>query len=244
MYGVSLYNILDEKAIKRWRANISHTMKGSNNHFYGKHHTDATKEKISIHNKAYYSTHSGSMLGKHHTLETKMKIKLRLNPKYGIAHPNHRSTICLNTMEKFDCINAGSRKFGVAYSLISRYCTHKTLSAGRKNGIPLLWMYYDEFLKCGVSFNINSRINYILNYKTGGNNPSAKKVVCITTDTIFETITEAAIFHNIDNSGIVKCCKGKIKYSGKEKNTNTKLVWVYYSDYIKSCQTSVKSEVT
>ena len=61
---------------------------------------------------------------------------------------------------------------------------------------------------------------------SGRNNPSAKSIICITTGLLFFTIKEASEYYNIDNSGIAKCCKGKIKYCGKLSN-GTKLVWRY-----------------
>ena len=60
----------------------------------------------------------------------------------------------------------------------------------------------------------------------GKNNPKAKSIICITTNRVFFTIKEAANHYNIDESGIVKCCKGKRKNCGKLSN-GTKLVWRY-----------------
>ena len=47
---------------------------GENNPFYGKHHTDETKQKISIVNKDRLSGENHPMYGKHHTDETRQKI--------------------------------------------------------------------------------------------------------------------------------------------------------------------------
>jgi len=46
---------------------------------------------------------------------------------------------------------------------------------------------------------------------SGANNPSARPVICITTNEEFEYATLAANKYNIDLSGIIKCCKGKVK---------------------------------
>ena len=59
----------------------------------------------------------------------------------------------------------------------------------------------------------------------GKDSSMAKSVICITTKRIFFTLTEAGLYYNTDNSGIAKCCKGKIRFSGKYNNT--KLVWRY-----------------
>ena len=64
------------------------------------------------------------------------------------------------------------------------------------------------------------------------NNPSAKKVICITTGEIFEYAKLGAEKYKRDLSGLIKCCRGKTKYCGKLED-GTKLVWKYYEDYIK-----------
>lgn len=46
---------------------------------------------------------------------------------------------------------------------------------------------------------------------SGKNNPSAKQIICTTTNEIFEYAKLAALKYNIDLSGIIKCCKGKAK---------------------------------
>ena len=60
----------------------------------------------------------------------------------------------------------------------------------------------------------------------GKNNPRAKKVICITTGKVFDTIKEASEFYNICNSSIIECCKGRQQSAGKLQN-GTKLIWKY-----------------
>lgn len=77
----------EEWTIKR-RQDRSKLMKGSLNHFYGKQHSDETKEKmrnrivsestkllISKTQKDRYTRSPGTFLGKHHTEETKEKLR-------------------------------------------------------------------------------------------------------------------------------------------------------------------------
>ena len=54
-----------------------------------------------------------------------------------------------------------------------------------------------------------------LHYNIKQNNPARKKVLCIETNIIFETITDANKSYGIDISAIVKCCKGKRQTAGK-----------------------------
>ena len=54
-----------------------------------------------------------------------------------------------------------------------------------------------------------------------------KKVICINTNIVYDSIKQAGEDTNTDTSCIVKCCKGKIKSAGKDVKGN-KLVWEYY----------------
>ena len=61
----------------------------------------------------------------------------------------------------------------------------------------------------------------------GANNGHAKKVRCITTNKIFDTVTEAQLFYEIKSaSNISSCCRGNRKTAGKLKD-GTKLKWEY-----------------
>ena len=58
-------------------------------------------------------------------------------------------------------------------------------------------------------------------------NPNARKVICITTGQIFNTIKEAGIEMKTQGSHITSCCRGERKSSGKLED-GTKLVWRYF----------------
>ena len=68
--------------------------------------------------------------------------------------------------------------------------------------------------------------------RKGADNPASKKIICITTGFIFDTIKQASNFYKCDGSGISKCCRGKEKHCGKLED-GTKLSWMYYEDYLK-----------
>ena len=59
----------------------------------------------------------------------------------------------------------------------------------------------------------------------GKNKHNETSVICIKTKRIFYTTKEGANFYNIDNSSIVKCCKGKLKTCGKYNGLRLK--WKY-----------------
>lgn len=64
----------------------------------------------------------------------------------------------------------------------------------------------------------------------GDKNPSARKIICITTREIFNTIRVASGKYNVSCGNIVNCCKGKYKSAGKHPITGEKLIWRYYED--------------
>ena len=63
------------------------------------------------------------------------------------------------------------------------------------------------------------------NFK-GEKNPRAKSVICITTNAVFTTVKEGAIFYGTHSQSISKCCKGKRKSAGKLAD-GTPLIWRY-----------------
>ncbi len=70
-----------------------------------------------------------------------------------------------------------------------------------------------------------SRPNHSLMMR-GGNNPRAKKVICITTGEKFACAKDAEKKYGVSNSMILKCCKGVHRYGGKLSD-GTPLIWAY-----------------
>ena len=61
-------------------------------------------------------------------------------------------------------------------------------------------------------------------------NQHYKKVICLTTNKVFDTIKDAAREYNIKSPvGITHCCRGESEYSGKLYD-GTKLKWKYYNE--------------
>ena len=58
-----------------------------------------------------------------------------------------------------------------------------------------------------------------------------KKVICLNTKQIFNSLAEASIYYNLKNSSsICGCCKGYNKSAGKDPETGEKLKWEYYKE--------------
>ena len=54
-----------------------------------------------------------------------------------------------------------------------------------------------------------------------------RKVQCVTTGKIFNTIKEASKYYFISIPSITMCCRGKTKSAGKHPDTGEKLIWKY-----------------
>ena len=61
---------------------------------------------------------------------------------------------------------------------------------------------------------------------------NATKVICLTTNKIFNTINEASIYYNCSRTNISMCCNKKRKHCGKLSD-GTKLQWMHYENYLK-----------
>lgn len=66
----------------------------------------------------------------------------------------------------------------------------------------------------------------------GVNNHRSVKVVCINTGEVFDCINDACKKYNIDKRGIQKCINNESKTSGIDHNTNERLVWQSYNEYL------------
>lgn len=67
-------------------------------------------------------------------------------------------------------------------------------------------------------------------WRESGSIANSKKVLCITTDTIYLSISEAARQTNTYQSNISKCLKGERTSAGKHPITGEKLIWKYYEE--------------
>jgi|GEM_PF-1461927 len=130
-----------------------------------------------------------------------------------------KKVICINTKRVFNSTMEASKETDVGNSGIYRCCNNERRSAGVLDGERVQWAYYDEYLK-NIADNPNYYINKSKVQRVG------RGVICVTTKKSFETAKEAGLFYSVDPSGILKCCKGKIRTLGKLQD-GTKLSWVY-----------------
>ena len=122
----------------------------------------------------------------------------------GADNPYSKKVICINTGEIFDTITQAADKYNTHPTTISKVCKGKRKTAGE-----MTWQYYDDYLIAPKTINT---------YKYG----RSKQVLCIETNTIYDSIQDAAKDIGISYTSISKACSGKRK-------TAAKMHWKYVS---------------
>ena len=187
---------------------------GELNGMFGKQHTKETKEKISKSNKGKKRP---NFKRKKHTEEWKQEQSEKMS---GESNPKAQEVILLNTKEVFSTIIEGEKKYNICG--ISDCCRGGTNLCGRlKDGTPLVWMYYDDYLNL-TEEEVQEKIR---NADT--------RIILLNTKEIFLTQLEGANKYGTYQQHISKCCNGKVRSAGKHPITGEKLVWMFYKDYLK-----------
>lgn len=72
------------------------------------------------------------------------------HPMYGrrgSKNPNSIKIICLNNMKVYNALSDVYRDTGIDTGSLCKCCKGKVKSAGKINGEPAKWMYYEDYLK-------------------------------------------------------------------------------------------------
>lgn len=64
----------------------------------------------------------------------------------------------------------------------------------------------------------------------GKTSPNAKKIICLNTNEIFNSATEAGNCYKVDNSSISKVCRGERKSAGVHPETREPLRWEFIEE--------------
>jgi len=131
--------------------------------------------------------------------------------------------ICLNTGETFNSQVDANIKYNIKRSNISNCCKGKQISAGKhpETKEPLFWMYYNEYI------DKNKIEGWLENYINSRYKNNYNKVICLTTEEIFNSQKEACKKYNINNSDMSMCCNNKRDFAGKHPETGEKLKWMF-----------------
>ena len=128
--------------------------KGENHHFFGKHHTEETKKKISEAQKG----ENNHMYGKHHTEETKKKMseaqkgeKGSMYGKTGEKHPRSKPVVQIdlntNEVKVWGSTREAERIGGFCHNAISACCKNKFNRLGNNIYKGFKWMYLEDYEK-------------------------------------------------------------------------------------------------
>ena len=131
-----------EGILRKWededfKKKMSNTHKG-NKYMLGKKHTEASKIKMSEALKGKTPWNKGRKM----TEEEAKKLSEARKGK------GFKKVICLNNLKVFESLqNAGKCAGLKSYTSISNCCRGRRNYAGKINGEPAKWMYYEDYLK-------------------------------------------------------------------------------------------------
>ena len=255
MYGKTLYDVLNEEEVATWKQKISYSMN------YRKeqgllpnaipvaclNNRKIYQTIIDAHNDTCVVSTNISMCVKgekdfclsngvfyvfksveEYNLMTENEIINTLNIQKSISK-KAKKVVCLNDGMIYDSLKIAEDKCNISYAQISN-CCNKNIKYISKSAY--VFRFLEEYEKLS-----KEEIDQILKEAFIEANQKKKvhneiKVICLNTLEIFKSATDAGEKLHIDNSSILKCCKGKIKSCGKDKNGN-KLKWMFYNEYLK-----------
>lgn len=143
------------------------------------------------------------------------------------------------------CFNSTNELFG--YNFMSggshgkhREKTKKIISKlykGKGNPMygknPLAGKTKEEIEIISMKKRISQKGKYTNLHRKHVKESCGKKVICISTNKVFDTISEASQKYNVKRPNIIKCCKNERNFCGKLED-GTKLKWMYYEEYLKN----------
>ena len=179
----------------------------------GMHHTEEAKMKISEASK-----------GRQHSEETKRKIS---ESKKGIKFSeeakrkmseSHKGIIPWNKGENLS--EETKRKLSESHKGKKHFEEVK-----RKIGEALKGREFSEERKKNISEALKGR-----KLSEEHKQKLSKKVICVNTGKIFNSLKYASNYYNVPKGNISGCCRGELKSAGKLSD-GTKLQWKYVKDY-------------
>lgn len=169
---------------------------GKNSPHYGKKHSQINKDKMSEAHKLL-TGELNHFYGKHHSDETKEKISNKNKGKHvGKENIMAKPVICLETGIIYDTIKLAADENNTYDSNIVSSCRMKRNKAGGMH-----WQYLKDY-QDGIKIDI---------FKNTGN---SKKILCIETGVVYNSIKQASLEIGVDTSCISKVCNGTRKSTG------------------------------
>ena len=159
-----------------------------------------------------------------------IKTKVEKKSKGG-KHHNARKVYCITFNKIFDSVKEANGYYGIKSSCISMMLQGK-INRVMINGVNTIWCYYEDYLKMTQEdieeLKYKSTDEYRSKILSEAHSKDMKKVICLTTNEVFNSIKEAIKKYNCSN--LYDCLKGRLKTTGKHPITNEKLEWDYYKE--------------
>lgn len=131
--------------------------------------------------------------------------------------------VLTNTGEVFENHLAAGKTYNIQPSKILDNCKGVSHSAGKdKNGRPLIWCFFKEY---NSDFDYQEEYNQKISSIKSKISPTKRRVRCVTTGEVFDTIKDACEKYSISRNSMWKACTGQAKYT-KLKN-GALLEWEY-----------------
>ena len=118
--------------------------------------------------------------------------------------------ICLETKKIYQSPNDAQNKTGINRNHIRECCKGDSIMAKGYH-----WMYLSDYTEESAAEILNKPKNI-----------KAKKVKCLNTGIVYDSVRMAALNNDTNHTSISQCCKGLKEYAGKLPN-GTKLYWEY-----------------
>lgn len=143
--------------------------------------------------------------------------------KYNHELPTARKIYCIEEDRIYNNADEIANEWNISHTQVYQVCNRSKKANGTYNksvkGKHLLWYReYENMTKKDIE-------EFLEWCKPKLNNRTNRKVMCITTGKIFNSIKDASKHYDIERSSIVRCCQNKFKYAGKLNGE--KLIWKY-----------------
>lgn len=168
---------------------------GENNHFYGKHHTEETKQKLRDYMKGKYCGKNNPNYNNKWNEKQKEKARLR----------NLGKIVSDETKFKISIATKGTNN--------PMYGVHRF---GNSN--PFYGKEHSEKTKEKISKKAKERYKDKTNHpwygRIGLKNPNCKKLICLDDLKVYASCKDAGNFYNCFSTNVSQVCRGKYKQTG------------------------------
>lgn len=215
-YGKKWCERISPEKQEELRKYYSQRFSGENNPNYGKKMSEEQKQKISQTKKEYFKTHDNPFKGKE-----RPEIS---GDKCYRAH----AVVCVNTGEEFSTMDAAAEKYNISQGEISQCVSGKQKTAGKDlNGNRIIWVDKNDY----IPMTYDEVLKKLKEFETERREKNQRKVQCITTGEVFESMKDACKKYNLNASYLsAHCRRTRAKNGYGYDDKGNKLMWKYVDE--------------